>query len=434
MKSLKFIILFLVICLVYFFGWLLLPLEPVFQVGLEGILMLVLGIIAVPLGFLSSFAFKSYFNRSAMVSHSAPFHYGINSAILDRLSNRVNIIGLIGCVCILLDRLYVRDLSLLAGFLESRELMEDTVTSSFGLIGNFLSGMAVFSLGLMFLSKAISHNVTFRRKLLCYLISLLFIITQLMVGSRSGILVVVLVSIFFMLWSKYIKNVPIITSNLMYLLLIGFVFIILMGQIFLMRIDEMGLTPIDSILYSGYGYAVQPSNSFLQFVDQLGPIKNLWLSLTTTFMYVYHGMYEFFILVNDFNGDYAYGRVSFWFPIKILAYIGVDLGGFDIEGLDGVRVGVFTTFLGPLYIDFGVFMPIVVFVLFFLLGLIAMNVRTTNLVWLPFGAILAATLTMFPIMNLMLTASGIYPLVASFFIPLLTKKLVLPSRRLSRIG
>lgn len=396
--------------------------------------MLVLGIIAVPLGFLSSFAFKSYFNKSAIVSHSAPFNHEINPAILERLSNRINVIGLIGCACILLDRLYIRDLSLFSSFLESRDLLEDTETSGFGLIGSFLSGMAVFSLGLMFLNKAISNNVTFRRKLLCYLISLLFIITQLMVASRSGILVLVLVSMFFSLWSKYIKNVPIITSNLIYLLMICFVFIILMGQIFLMRIEEMGLTPMDSILNSGYGYAVQPSNSFHKFMDQLGPIKNLWLSLTTTFMYVYHGMFEFFILVNDFNGDYTYGRVSFWFPIKILTYIGVDLGGVDIESLDGVRPGIFTTFLGPLYIDFGVFMPIIVFVLFFFFGLIAIKVRTANLVWLPFGAILAVTLTMFPVLNLLMSASGIYPLVASLFVPFLAKRLVLSSRKLSRIG
>jgi len=427
----KFIILFLVIYFVYFLGWFLLPLESVFQVGLEGILMLVLGIIAVPLGFLSSFAFKFYFNRSAVVDHSAPLHYGINSTILDRLCNRVNIIALIGCVCILLDRLYLRDLSFADSFLENRELLNDSATSGLGLIGNFLSGMAVFSLGLMFLGKAISDDVTFRRKLFCYIISLLFIFSHLMIGSRSGFIMLILVTFFFLLWSRYIKRMPLISSNLAYLLLIGFGLIILLGEIFLMRIKDMGLTPIDSLLYSGYGYTVQPSESFLLFMDQLDSMQNLWFSLTSTFMYVYHGMYEFFILVDGFEGDYAYGRVSFWFPLKILDFIGVDVGSFDIESLDGVRVGLFTTFLGPLYIDFGVFMPLVVFVLFFFLGLIAMKVRNTNLVWLPFSAVLAVVLAMFPIFNLLTSASGIYPLIASLFIPLLTKKLVLRSRKIS---
>ena len=427
----KFIILFLVIYFVYFLGWFLLPLESVFQVGLEGILMLVLGIIAVPLGFLSSFAFKFYFNRSAVVDHSAPLHYGINSTILDRLCNRVNIIALIGCVCILLDRLYLRDLSFADSFLENRELLNDSATSGLGLIGNFLSGMAVFSLGLMFLGKAISDDVTFRRKLFCYIISLLFIFSHLMIGSRSGFIMLILVTFFFLLWSRYIKRMPLISSNLAYLLLIGFGLIILLGEIFLMRIKDMGLTPIDSLLYSGYGYTVQPSESFLLFMDQLDSMQNLWFSLTSTFMYVYHGMYEFFILVDGFEGDYAYGRVSFWFPLKILDFIGVDVGSFDIESLDGVRVGLFTTFLGPLYIDFGVFMPLVVFVLFFFLGLIAMKVRNTNLVWLPFSAFLAVVLAMFPIFNLLTSASGIYPLIASLFIPLLTKKLVLRSRKIS---
>lgn len=425
----KFIKIFFTTWIVYFTVFFISPLKPVFEIELEGIIILILGILAVPLGLLSSYFFKPIFTQISN-DRMTHFSYEINEETLNILINRINILGLVGCIFILIDRFYIRDVVLFSSFFDVRTALEDSSTSAFGLLGNFLSGLAVFSFGLITYKQAISNNVSLKQRILCYLVTILFLLSQVMVGSRSGILVFVLVSFFFIAWSNYVKSLPIITSNIKKFLFYGFLFLIISGQIFITRIDEMGLTAIFSITSSGYSFSLQPTDNWLQIIQQFGAIaENTLLAFTSIIMYIYHGIFEFFILVENFDDDHTLGKVSFWFPIKLLSYLGADITEIEIENISGVRPGIFTMFLGPLYIDFGVFMPLVVFLLFLIFGIFMHNITKENIVWLPFGAIFAATLILFPVLNLMASASGAYPLFSSFFIPLLSKKIMLYSRK-----
>jgi len=73
--------------------------------------------------------------------------------------------------------------------------------------------------------------------------------------------------------------------------------------------------------------------------------------------YVKHGVYEYIRWTHHMSiwGTY-YGKYQFYVFVKFFKMLGVDTGDDFIEMTDRTgRTGVFTTFWGPVYLDFGIF-------------------------------------------------------------------------------
>ena len=100
----------------------------------------------------------------------------------------------------------------------------------------------------------------------------------------------------------------------------------------------------------------------------------------------------------------------------------LNLGAVDFDAIAGWREGIFTTFLGPLYLDFGALMPVASFLLFLALGLPAAALRPDRLALLPYCSVLCALCVLFPVVNLLDSAAGAYPLVASMMVPWLGRR------------
>ena len=132
--------------------------------------------------------------------------------------------------------------------------------------------------------------------------------------------------------------------------------------------------------------------------------------------------FEFSLFVQEPFVQHTGGQVTFWLPLKFLNLLRLDLGSVDFESVAGWREGIFTTFLGPLYLDFGWHLPVSAFMLFLALGLPAASLSTRRLAALPYCSVLCALCVLFPVVNLLDSAAGAYPLVASMLVPWLGRK------------
>ena len=69
-------------------------------------------------------------------------------------------------------------------------------------------------------------------------------------------------------------------------------------------------------------------------------------------------------------------------------------------------------------------LPVAAFVLFLALGLPAATLRPDRLAALPYCSVLCALCVLFPVVNLLDSAAGAYPLVASMLVPWLGRQRV----------
>jgi len=413
--------------LVFFILYIIAPYDSAYQIETKSILILFLGILSAFIGLLSSEVFRSKLivNTYQVIDFNESLQ--LNKVVIRRLIYRINLFGFLGCSLLLIDRFLIRGVSLELSYLETRMVLEDSSTSLYGLLGNFLSAFGVFSLGMMIYSKKILNESDIKRTMICCLVAGLYIFNQVLLGSRSGIMVFFLVTMYMLIWSNILLGKKIFNYKLLGSLILLLIFFSIMWVIFLNRLESMGISALYSINNSAYAHTLLLDKSFYDQIEQEGLISNILIAYTSMLMYLHHGMFEFFLLLDNFNSNHSYGSVSLWLPIKILSTLGLDFSTANLGNMTGVREGVFSTFFGPLYIDFGILMPLFICTLFFFMGYFALKSKR-NFLFLPLASILVCTLILLPSLNLLVSASGIYPLISSIVMPVLGKKFSLAQR------
>ena len=94
----------------------------------------------------------------------------------------------------------------------------------------------------------------------------------------------------------------------------------------------------------------------------------------------------------------------------------------DPDSLVGNRSGVYTTFAGPMFLDFGWFAPLFGFLLFSLLSVPFRRVVAGDLRWLPAALQVAVIVLLGPVVSIMDSSVGTFLLLATFALPLLARK------------
>lgn len=189
------------------------------------------------------------------------------------------------------------------------------------------------------------------------------------------------------------------------------------------RVELMGWSIQESFVESAYAYTLSPSNFVLEFVQHNQSIGAMLAGLFSLVQYVFHGIYEFGLLFNNFHGEHSMGSLTLWLPIKLISmFTGgwISVGPFDNGGGRG---GIFTTFVGPVYVDFGWLSPIALIVYGGFLGLPFRLLQIGRVEWLPAVAIIATCALLWPVVNILSSASGTYLLVAAVAFGLMGKRL-----------
>ena len=177
-----------------------------------------------------------------------------------------------------------------------------------------------------------------------------------MMGSRSGIFVII---IMFGLYLFYFKKIKVTIGRLIIVLGLLFFLAIYSTQLFIERTKDFAKTDkvaIEHILKrSNYNFTITPKNSTKSKIIHTNN-KTLQASRLTAInfaQYYLHGVYEFGYLYRNYDKNYHYGAYTFNIVAKFINIIfrtNINLN--KIKDAPP-RTGVYTTFFGPVFIDFG---------------------------------------------------------------------------------
>lgn len=341
---------------------------------------------------------------------------------LHQASQRLNLLAALGLLFTLIDRYALRGVPLDFDFFAARDALEASAPTSIGLVGALLGALACFSLGLTVARATEGEQLKSFDWAQAVVIFSVYVGISMGVGSRSTLLVAIISTMFSVIWLRKALGRPLHLrywlATLAVLLLVAVISAVLMLE----RLDLMGLDPMLSIEYSGYAYTVQPSSDALIWLTEHSDSAPLLVAGFSLLQYVYHGLFEFSLFAQEPFVQHTGGSVTFWLPLKLLNVLQLNLGIVDFESIAGWREGIFTTFLGPLYLDFGRLLPVAAFLLFLALGLPAATLRRDRLAALPYCSVLCALCVLFPVVNLLDSAAGAYPLVASMIVPWLGRR------------
>jgi hypothetical protein len=382
--------------LVYVVLWLAAPLEMVFPMAWE------------PMGYIA-LCYLAFFLGCLLVSGGPKQVVRLQSVagFTPRVFWSLAFLGATGMALRLYDKLFLRGISLADSALEARELLADAEAGPLAAIGGLLYPFCYVPL-ILWWARRPDMRLPPLAPWLAILLFVLPGLDALILLSRSQMLVALSMMYFSAACVLYRGRV--LPPRLIVPVLAGLVVLVVTSVMtFASRLSQMDLDIVTSILDSAYGYALTPNASALIVMGDGGTAGTAIGSLTPMFQYYLHGVFEFGLLWHRPDAQtFTLGTQTFAPYVKVLSIFKlISYPDFDVANLY-FRSGVFTTFFGPLWIDFGWFGPI------FMLGFgmlgkrCAQLARAGSVAVMPLYAYLAVVMFFMPVVNFMISATGMY--------------------------
>ncbi len=278
--------------------------------------------------------------------------YKVNRKAVKKVLYVVIYIAFIGFFFKIIDKFYIRGASFSNSVSFNRILLEKSGSSIISILAAILNPFSFLPLFIYFYLKL-------KNKLILILSCFLFFSTAfefIMLGSRSGLFVIILL---LGIYLRYFKKLKISLGRG---LVVSFVIIVLMifsVQLFIERTKDFARTDkvaIEHILTrSGYNFTVEPTvaakNKIITTENKT--LQAYRLGVINFGQYYLHGVFEFSYLYNNYEENHWYGGYTFNVFAKfinILFRTDIDLKHIQESP---PRTGVYTTFYGPIFIDFG---------------------------------------------------------------------------------
>ena len=203
-----------------------------------------------------------------------------------------------------------------------------------------------------------------------------------LLGSRSGL--IYFMAIFVAAYLNLALNVRARHIAVAFFALLAV--LSLFAIVFVNRVEAGGQSLLYTARLSVYTQVVPLQNWALNYIDNAGEFAPLLAGYASIMQYILSGMFEFLYLVELKDDNFALGTNTFFFLPKFWSLItgSADTlaGQAEIVGLNP-RGGVFQTFFGGLYIDFGLFVPIFSLLLGYCVGVLRAFVRAGNVFAFP---------------------------------------------------
>lgn len=329
--------------------------------------------------------------------------------------------GLLALVTRTIDYFVFRGLSLGDTFGEAREALSAAGPNAVSGVSALLApaGMAAGILALPLLAQG-------RKSRTVYAGVALFLLTPISSfasGSRSALLMTMTA-----LGITLLLVLPKLTRRLLALALLaaGGAFALSM-HFFISRLEET-LYPLEFFaLNSGYTELVPPTPEAIDLIRTLNPpLDQLYFYVLSILQYATHGVFEFFLLLDIKAGapvsdPLQWGRFQFIIVDQILKVVSPPNEVVDLGELNP-RTGLFSTFWGPAYFDFGTWLPLYGFAFGFVGNFFQSRVRRGDVYALPLYGLLLYQIALVPMVNLV-ESSALYYFLFLFFLWLLMSTL-----------
>lgn len=345
--------------------------------------------------------------------------YPINRAKSVKLFYLFFWIALFGILFKLTDNFFIREINFNASAFENRELLEQGGGNIIGIIGSVLSPLSFYVLFLYFKYKIKTNKII---KVIAMTMPFVQVIYAIAIGSRSSIFVTILfVCIFLLILNKFKLNFK--KGVLYFASLIGFLFFL--QNIFFSRtldyVEESVLKEhvLDLSAFNDMVYTDKKFNDYV--INNNNYIGNVLFNYSILTKYYLHGMLELNHLINNFNKNHTYGGYTFLMYKRILYKIVGKKADLSSYTTIMPRNGIFTSFLGPIFVDFGWFSPI--FLLAF--GVYSKKIHNRLISNDDSAVLLCVYLSLvilfFPVFNFISGAKGLYILTSFLLIKPLSK-------------
>lgn len=405
--------------LCYLFLWILAPLDPVFTISWGPLacyiaicyLAFIFGVLAISGGSKKVTAPQDIFRKPSNAFWIAAF------------------LGAAGMSLRLYDKFYIRGISLANSAIDSRDLLGDTDAGPLAAVGGLLYPFCYIPLIIWWSSKSSKRRNKFRL-ILAVIIFALPGLDALTLLSRSQMLVALSTMYFAAACTLYKGRAT--DRRLMIPVLSGFALLISITIVaFATRLSEMNLDLLTSILNSAYGYVLTPNSTALSLMNGDGAIQSLISSIIPVLQYYLHGLFEFGLLWNRPDGQtFTMGLQTFDPYVKALSVFGLmRYPDYDFDVLY-IRSGVFSTFFGPLWVDFGWIGPLFMASFGMLAKKVAKLARSGQVAALPLHCYLSVIIFFMPVVNFMISATGMY-IINAFLMFLLFSNKSKPWTRIS---
>lgn len=315
-----------------------------------------------------------------------------------------SLLVVLGIVFRLYDRFMIRHIDFSVSSAVREQMLVEQGTNIFSIISSFLFPAA---LALFLYSFYSGVKSTFYR--LFFLLMFLYpSIDVLMTGKRGLVLVTASLLLFYLI---YMQKVKFKIKPLLLIFFGGCALLYLSYLVFLERITSYGFSLSYTALNSGYAFTMIPNENAVEVIDS-GTIYSVMTFIYVNFsQYFLHGFFEWSYLYDNFSEyEHTYGVYTFKVFHKFFSVIGLAdniVSPMTVQP----RFGVYTTFLGPLYVDFGGF--VVLFTFFYGLLVEFLHEKAKRkLIYVPLYCYFLVTILFFPCVNLLQNALGGYIMIS----------------------
>jgi hypothetical protein len=330
-------------------------------------------------------------------------------------------LGSLGMALRLYDRFILRGVSLSETAMEARELIADTGAGPLAAVGGLLYPTCYLPLFLWWGRRNTEIKIHWSTAWVAGSLFMLPGIDALTLLSRSQILValsMMYVSAACILYRGRAFHSKLIIPTILGASLLTAISIFA----FTSRLTQMEMDAVFSILNSAYGYVLIPNESALALIQGSSFTSKIAGATIPLAQYYLHGVFEFFLLwEHSSEMTFTLGTQTFAPYLKALNIFGMDFAPtYDLES-SYYRVGVFTSFFGPLWMDFGWLGPL--FLLFFgaFSKKISLLARSGRLEALPLHSFFMVVIFFMPVVNFMISATGMYIINALLIFFLISK-------------
>lgn len=359
-------------------------------------------------------------SRIADTFPSAGVRHRVTVANLRRKETRLFwttlLIGGVGNLLRLVDKYILRDAGALVG-LDAREMLIENSTTTLSLISGIL-----YPFGYLPIFILLGASLMPRSRWKFGLAIFLFLIPSLdalVLFSRS-VMLVSFAMIYFGI-SLTLFHGRALPRQLVLPTLVGVGGILSISvMVFLWRLDQMAFEVSRSIFLSGYAYTVPPNSDMRLLVNEGGATAEAAAGILSIAQYYVHSIFEFQLLWNMSDTQvFSGGALHFGPYYKVLAM-------FDLVAEPDLfelfpRVGIFTSYWGPLWVDFGWFSPIFMFGAGFFARRIGMGAEAADVGAYPLYTYLCVILFFMPVVNFAISAQGMYVINAFVIFWLVTR-------------
>lgn len=323
------------------------------------------------------------------------------------------LLALAGTASILLtgwDRFITRGVSLSGGWMERREALLQTSSTSAAVLGAILLPAIYLYLFTVFRDRAAGETKLRLQVVFAMSLCAAHPIIGLLLGSRSGLLTSL---VYLVVFPLFFRQRPINWLLVMKVCLISFGTVLLFSAVFLDRLDTMNMSVSYSAVYSTYAFTVRPSDWALEALDTADSsfLSLIFFTLVNLAQYYVHGLLEAMYQVsNEDQIIHSLGAFLFFIPYKFVSLMIPLPDVFDVIALSKTSIGSYTSFFGPIHSDFGWFALVIMFV-FGVWSTRTFNLSKIYSSHVPLSILLSITIFLFPVVNFLLLGVNFYVLI-----------------------